>query len=409
MLESQKIQLKQSEIRKKLLDISKTEELTDELRSETETLKTEIGDLETKYQAAVTGENEKKEEIRSNDPSFITLRQKAMASGGYLQAAASGEELRGASGEFNQEKFERTRDEMGQVLVPWHDFLEEQRVDTDTASIGGAGKGPSNYRNPVPRIFDVKSLTGTLGLLPQMVPFATDQIPYINAGTSVANYAENSARPSGTEFTIDQRDLDPRQAIGTVDVSSLVMHRMGPQLESSILSDLMEQTSDYMESEAKDELETVTATAAPTPGTATTWAEATNLFNFMVDGKYASDIAEVRAVSNPDLFHYLTSLYRASDTDVNAWEHLKERLGGLAVSAKVSARGGSGRRAGLFIARKGMASDSFNWSVWDASSLVVDRISSGGTEIKITMISTFQMDAEVARRDSFKRPTCNTA
>ena len=58
MTKRQKIELRLSEVRKRLNEISDLEgdALTDEIRTEADTLKTEFGDLETRFQAATIAE-----------------------------------------------------------------------------------------------------------------------------------------------------------------------------------------------------------------------------------------------------------------------------------------------------------------------------------------------------------------
>ena len=61
MLGSQKLELRASEIREKLNLLSGTETLTDEQRTEIDTLSTEYRDVETKRRAAIVAEDREAE------------------------------------------------------------------------------------------------------------------------------------------------------------------------------------------------------------------------------------------------------------------------------------------------------------------------------------------------------------
>lgn len=68
VLASQKLALRASEIHTRLTELAGTAEQTDETRSEIETLRNEYRDIETRYQAALTAEDDKGIETRSAEP-----------------------------------------------------------------------------------------------------------------------------------------------------------------------------------------------------------------------------------------------------------------------------------------------------------------------------------------------------
>ena len=74
MLASQTHALRTSEIRKRLAELAAIEEMTDELRSEIGTLRTEYRDVETRFQAAVTAEDSPHEKHSDTDTEGRELR-----------------------------------------------------------------------------------------------------------------------------------------------------------------------------------------------------------------------------------------------------------------------------------------------------------------------------------------------
>ena len=76
MTPAQKLALRASEIRSRLAELGGTEDLTDELRAEIGTLRTEYTDVETRSQALIVAEDEVKPtetETRSEDKELATL------------------------------------------------------------------------------------------------------------------------------------------------------------------------------------------------------------------------------------------------------------------------------------------------------------------------------------------------
>ncbi|MDE0475335.1 MAG: phage major capsid protein, partial [Gammaproteobacteria bacterium] len=67
MLESQRLAIRSSEIREKLNELSGEETLTEEQRSEVDTLTTEYRDVEAKRRAAIVAEDAEEREAAKAD------------------------------------------------------------------------------------------------------------------------------------------------------------------------------------------------------------------------------------------------------------------------------------------------------------------------------------------------------
>ena len=106
MTNVQKLQIRQSEIRSRLNELSNPEtELTDDLKTEISNLMAEMSELEPKLRAAITAEQEEIEnrnDGNQGDTALDDLRQRASVSE-YIRQAVHGQPLDGACRELNDE------------------------------------------------------------------------------------------------------------------------------------------------------------------------------------------------------------------------------------------------------------------------------------------------------------------
>ena len=261
-----------------------------------------------------------------------------------------------------------------------------------------------NYQPIYPRVFDLPTATTALGITPQMVPFGTASFPYVNTGAAADATVGEGLRSVAQEIKLTTREMVPDEVSSAVDITALAIHRMGPQLEAVTLADMMADLADKFESLVVSEFDTDIADPND-PSAVTTWADAVGLPSLYVDGKYAGGMADLGIVWNPDVMRYLDALFQ-TNSETSAWEKIGARVGRNAVSAKVPVIASD---VGYGFLRRGMAAGSFRWPVWDAAELVVDRTSTGGRKVLITLTATFAMGIENGRRDSFEKVAVKTA
>ena len=143
MLTSQKLTIRQSEIRQKLNSYAGKDTLTDEERAEmSDKLVNEFKDVETRYRAALIAETSEAEnrELEFGTDGTANLEFRALANrawlGNYLSAARSQNQIAGAESEYNQALKIGASDG---ITVPWQ-MLEtraEFRAATTTANLDG--------------------------------------------------------------------------------------------------------------------------------------------------------------------------------------------------------------------------------------------------------------------------------
>ena len=170
MTNKQKIELRLSEVRTRLNEISGLEgdALTDEVRAESTTLQTEFSDLETRHRAAIVAEPELTTEKRettvdSEERERIELREKSTL-GAYFSAAMKGQHVQGSEAELSEA--------YGcPGAVPMEMFRTEEREWTEQRAITpgvGANEAQKNLAAIVPAIFD-RSAAAWLGIeMPQV-------------------------------------------------------------------------------------------------------------------------------------------------------------------------------------------------------------------------------------------------
>lgn len=103
MLESQRIQLRLSEIRKAMADMAAADELSEEQRSEVATLRAEYTDCETRYQAALVAEDTPEPETREETPEereIADLRRRSSLAT-YVLAARDNRPVGGPEADYN--------------------------------------------------------------------------------------------------------------------------------------------------------------------------------------------------------------------------------------------------------------------------------------------------------------------
>ena len=108
MKQSQKLAIRSSEIRSRLNEIAalETDAVTDEIRGEAETLRGELGTVETQYRAALAGEAEEEQRAAAEfdaDPETAEVRalRGRVRIGEYMASAVEGRAAAGAEGELN--------------------------------------------------------------------------------------------------------------------------------------------------------------------------------------------------------------------------------------------------------------------------------------------------------------------
>ena len=200
MTQSQRLALRASEIRRRLAEISGTEEFNDELRAEASTLRTEMQDVETRYQCAVESEDVPAESRASSTAAGAgESRELAEIRGqvelrNYLGAALERRSLSGPESELNAAL------QIPMDRFPLELLAPEVRATTNTDA--GATQG-----SWVDRLFS-ETHAMRLGVTFESVAPGVAAFPVTSAGASAAQRGRSEPAADAT-WTVAVSELKP--------------------------------------------------------------------------------------------------------------------------------------------------------------------------------------------------------
>ena len=215
MIQSQKLELRRSEVRQRLSELSAIDELTDETRGETDALTTEWTDLETRFRASIISEGEdeatRAETFEATGGEYREIRSRASL-GAYLGAASVGTGVTPGSPEDELNAALEVRSSGGGVPIPWA-MLEagrgpvEARAFTETS----ASDGSNIQRSVLQRLFG-EGLFDSLGVRLDSVPVGRSEWPLISGGVVPAMAKEGTGCCCCRERHLQPRQFDAEKA-----------------------------------------------------------------------------------------------------------------------------------------------------------------------------------------------------
>ena len=418
MVESQKLTLRASEIRTRLSEIAGLPDdgLTDEIRTETDTLTTEYQNVETRLRAALVAEDADRQaaELRGGgddaDAETRALRslQGRASLGRYLQGFAHQEQLQGAERELAEA---RSLSTSGNVL-PWDALLPPPRPGAelrDDAITGAPASGnPVNQSAIIQRVF-ARSAVRRLGVLMPSVGVGQASYPVITAGQAGAFVAADGS-VEAQAGTIAPNTLAPVRLQARLQFRiEDAMTTLG--LESGLADDLTMALGDRLDAQliglGDANVRGFLATAAhggladyADPGDVVTFAAAAMQAARGVDGKYAGSESECSWVIGTASYQKMAALIQANDS-TSATERLRRVLRDFMASANIPAAA-SNVQQGL-LAKLG-APDAVNavCPIWEGLRLIRDELTNAASgQIQITAIALHNF--RILRADGFAR------
>lgn len=354
MTNSQKLQLRASEIRTRLTEIAGLEgdALTDEIRGECDTLTTEYRDVETRMRAAIVAEDEDRQaaELRLHpdapDAETRALRelQGRASLGRYLSGFADGEQLSGAEKELAEHRGLSTS---GNV-IPWDALLPapappaELRADAVTPA--PATGNPTNQSAIIQRVF-ARSAVRRLGVAMPGVAVGQASYPVITTGQAPAFVGDDTAKEAAagalTANVLLPKRLQGRVLFRLEDVMTV------PGLETGLIADLSGSLSNQLDAQligAGDaQVRGFLATSAngglgdyADPATEIDFAGAAEQAARGVDGTYAGGEDECAWIVGTSTYRKLAGLIQSNDS-ASATERLRRLLRDFMASANIPA------------------------------------------------------------------------
>ena len=229
MTTAQKLQIRASEIRQRLNAIAGMDDLTDEVRQESDRLTGEFRDTETKLRAAIIAEGDEAERRAAGlDTEDAEQRERRELRGRarlsrYVSAAIERRGVNGAEAEYSAAC--QTGD---QVPIELFGGTAEQRAAEWRARQSGSVEhravtpGPAdadvqqNQAPIVPAIFD-RSVAGFLGVEMPTAKVGISSFPVLSTSLTAGIVAEDAAAAE-TAGAFVVKDADPRRLTGALKI-----------------------------------------------------------------------------------------------------------------------------------------------------------------------------------------------
>ena len=387
MTNLQKLQIRQSEIRQRLNELSAPEsESTDESKAEVTKLLQEMADLEPKLRAAITAEqavieNRNSDNSGTSDPRLDDLRQRASVSE-YIRQAVNGQPLDGACRELNDELgITAVRGQGGGALMPVEQLALRADVANTTTTAADADE---TQRRPIFSRLFARGVLDAMGVRLDSVPVGLIEYPILTDATTPAMTAEGTDAADAVAATWNSEVLKPKRLIARYELTAEAVMTI-PGLDAALSSDLQMSMTSQMNKEAI----TGDGTGVNVRGldTAIDFTSITDPTNTVVqgdalgwglegiDGLHAETEADNSIVIGPATYRKIAALMFQGTTE-NAWDVLRRRGATVVTSAHIQPKTNIER---VYIhAGRDMARGDSIAAVWPAIELIRDPYTKAG-------------------------------
>ena len=319
MTNAQRLELRASEIRQRLNELSGMDELTDETRSEMDNLSVEYADVERQRRAAILAgdapELPEPEPQGSEQREIDALIERAEI-GAYLRGAASGVSVGGAERELRQAILGDADESYMPIdmLMPLGELETRADASTDvSASI------QHTQRNIIGRIF-AETAGAYLGVQRPSVPIGDSHYYTLTGGTTADvrsdGVAIDAAAATFTEKSVSPVRATARYLFGVETTARIrgfeealradIRAVLGDKLDSLALNGQARNPADTSMTEISPAIEGIISqlTEPTDPSAVALWDDYLRLYFSQVDGKTSMDGSNVRLLVNPDTYKH---------------------------------------------------------------------------------------------------------
>ena len=358
MTHSQRLAIRLSEIRQRLNEIAglAADEMTDEIRAETDKLTGEFATAETQHRAALVSESAEARaaegEFGAGDgtPAEVRALLNRVTIGDYLAPAVAGIGIAGAAVELAGALEVPTHGPSGGVAVPWTVLgrgLGEQRAAPERRAFTTTGQndGPEMQRPILQRLFG-PGIMDALGVRMDTVPAGRTEWPLVASGVTPAQVVEGTAAAAAVEMTFNYANLRPKRLTGRYEFTHEAAASVA-DLEQAIRRDLADAIMAAMSNAiinglAVDPNDSATAAnvqgfltkiAAPTaPAAEAVYADYAGSHAALVDGLHASREGEVSSVIGVASYTHAASVYQAGSGESGSEALMRRSMSCMASS-----------------------------------------------------------------------------
>ena len=395
----QQAQIRAGELRKRLSVIGGMAELSDEVRSEFDTLRKEYDDLETRQAALIIAGDAPSTPIETRSSEGREFRQLITRAnvGEIFNAALGNRAVSGATAELQGHTgLDGNQIPLALLVRSWptDGELETRAVTPGPTNVGAM------QNSVIPYVFP-DSVASFLGVDMPTVGVGESVWPVLTKELDVRFPAENIAADETTgSFSAEVLSPSRIQAAFFYSRESAAKFMgMDAALRENLSMGLTDGLDDAILT-GTNGLFTGTNLADNDVSAVTTYALYRNQFGFgRVDGRYASTTADLRIVMGSATYAHAAAQYRGNNDNMDALMSLMEATGGnVRVSAHVPAVSGDKQNA---IVRLGMHSD-FVSPIWEGITLIPDEVTKAASgQIVVTAIMLFA--AKLLRADGFHK------
>ena len=372
MTKAQKLNLRLSEIRQRLNEISGLEgdAFTDEIRTESEQLQTEFRDTEIRWRTASIAESDEAEKRRALEPNGEDRELRALVDGSSVgsifSSALESRKTEGQTAEL-QQHFGLSGNQVPLELLRVNPSVEERAAATVPDSIGDAVQ--AEVITPIFATGD----GAFLGIERPVLPVGDAAYPLLSTSPSVKGPFSASEEAAQTDATFVATSLAPERLQASFSYRRTDAARFAG-LDSSLRLALNGGLQEALDEQAiKENLLDSTNLANNNVTAVTTFAlYLSNLLYGRVDGRYARVPSDVRAIVGQGTFAHASGTYKGNNSDESAVERLGSQSGGLRVSPHVPAVASNKQNS---LIRLGMERGAAVQPMWQGVSIVVDEVS----------------------------------
>lgn len=391
MLESVKIQKRQSEIRQSLSELIGKDDLSDDETRKINEFDKEYNTNEVRYRAALISEDEERQEAKDeletrSDKEYAELID-AFEVRQVVAALDHGHQLTGQTAEVVQEM--RAEGKYQGMPLPLEALETRDTVSTDLVD-------PKRTLGIFDRLFP-QSVAARLGVNSVNIPSGSLEYPVATQG-AVAGWTatEGGNVPAATGFQTSETLLSPDQTLGAqMRISRKSVKQVGPGLEQAIRRDMAAAIGAELDRAiligdgADGELTGLVDLASGSGTWAATWpAVRTEIIAFMT-ANAVSDPSSVRLAITPAMWAALDDAIFDDGSGQTEWTRLTSGMGTPILSTQLSAN------TALLAVTAGGLSPAY-LGMWNGLDLIRDPFSdaqSGG--LRLTGLMT--VDLKVPR------------
>ena len=400
-----KVALRMSEVRQRLNEIAGLEgdDLTDEVRSESDKLHSEYTDLEVRSRAALVGEStETVTEGAPVDPERAELEDRATLSG-ILSGIMSGRGTSGAEREL-QDELHLDGDQVPLSLLG---SKTEHRTTGWTPAPADVGV---TSRPIVPAVFP-RSASAYLGVRMPTVPVgeALFTVLTTNLAPDTPDAGDEQAHSAGafTPTTLTPHRIQGSFFIRREDRASLagmesaLRMNLSDAMQSKLDSEVIAGTEGFLGSDG------LTARTGDAASTATFGVYRKLVFDSdTVDGQYSYQASDIKLLVGPHTYAHAAGVYRGNNDNVDALAALVRDSGGVQVSAHIPDPATNDQAV---IVAKDVGREHAVAPIWEGVQVIVDEVTQAKSgEIVFTAVMLWGR-LSILRSDGFVRRTVQVA